>query len=589
MIPRSFINGLIERVDIVDVIGPSVQLRKAGGNHIGLCPFHEEKTPSFHVYADGHYHCFGCGAHGTSLGYLMDRDGLSFPEAVEALAAVAGLEVPREHADKPRADPALYDVLKAADKWFRGRLRDASEAAAAHAYLRGRGITGVIARDFHIGLAPPGWERLKTALAAFGEHRLVSAGLLIRNDAGRTYDRFRGRIVFPIHDTRGRVIGFGGRIFDAGDGAAKPDHGGEPKYLNSPETEVFHKGRELYGLFEARRAHRRLDSVVVVEGYMDVVALAQHGVDNAVATLGTAIGQAHFEKLYRFTDLIVCCFDGDDAGRGAAWKAVDAAFPVLSAGRELRFVFLPEGEDPDTLVRDRGSEHLRELIQAATPAGEYFLERLRGGLDLSQVDARAILCELALPHLGRLPAGALRSMLIGALAKLGDTDAAVLEGRLPTAQATADGPQTVPRATAEEPPSKLAERLLHCLVHCPGLVGAMAAADRDRLLAAATEAGGLLAEALGYLAAEPEADTATLLGRFVGDAAHAQLGGLVQRPLLLTDAELANEFADGVQSYLRERARAAHLALYRDVQERGSVEDLQRYWEARRGAPGTDT
>ena len=586
MIPRSFINGLIERVDIVDVVGAHVQLRKAGANHSGRCPFHDEKTPSFHVYPDGHYHCFGCGAHGTTLGFLMERDGLEFPEAVEALAAIAGVEVPREQGTGRRTDTGLYEALNAADAWFRDRLRNDPEAEAAAAYLKGRGLSGTVTREFGIGLAPSGWDGLKTALASFGEVRLAAAGLLAKNDRGGTYDRFRARITFPIRDTRGRVIGFGGRVFQDeeqhGDAPPKTRPRKEPKYLNSPETDVFRKGRELYGLFEARRAQRP-DCLIVVEGYMDVVALAQHGVANAVATLGTAVGQAHFEKLFRFAERVVCCFDGDEAGRNAAWKAVDAAFPVLSAGRRLGFVFLPDGEDPDTVVRSRGSTHFESLLDNAVPVGEYFLGHLRAGLDLERVDVQATLCDLALPHIGRLPEGTLRSMLVRDLARLGHTEPTILERRLHEPGRLAEASPPVSRGAGAPAPrqSKLATRLLHLVIKCPQLVDHMIAADRARLIEATAD-GSPFGEAVRYLAAEPGADTAMLLGRFVGDDAYPELAALAEQDILLSNQELlASEFADGVDRYLAQRARASRSALYQNVRERGSREELKRYWDAR--------
>ncbi len=573
MIPRSFINDLVDRADIVDVVGQRVRLKKAGGNHIGLCPFHDEKTPSFHVYADGHFHCFGCGAHGTALGFLMDYENVSFPEAVEALAALAGVAVPREASSRPTADPALYDVLAAAAERYKDWLK--GEPAAIH-YLKQRGVTGAVARDFGIGFAPDGWERIKTALDRFGEGKLLDAGLLAKNDSGRVYDRFRERIMFPIRETRGRVIGFGGRIFgSAGEG--------QPKYLNSPETDVFRKGRELYGLFEARRSGPRLDSFLVVEGYMDVVALAQHGIGNAVATLGTAIGQPHFEKLFRYADEVVCCFDGDDAGRNAAWRAVEAALPALSEGRQLKFVFLPEGEDPDTMVRDQGRERFLALMQGATPIGEYFLRRMREGLDLSQVDGRAMLRELALPAVQRLPAGSLRASLVRELADLTGSEATDLERILERiAGAASANVGRAGRAPSYSPgqQSGLAERLLRALVAQPSMLAGLASAERARLVEA-TVSDGLIGAVVDYLGATPDADTATLLGRFMGDAAHAELVALAERPTVLGGAALAAEFEDGVRRYLAAHARHAQRALAHDVADRASME---RYLVAKRQA-----
>ena len=579
MIPQSFINNLVDRMDIVDVVGPRVQLRKAGGHHMGLCPFHDEKTPSFHVYPDGHYHCFGCSAHGTTLGFLMEMDGLAFVEAVESLAAMAGLEVPRERGQGRSNDAEIYDVLAAADRCYRRWLRQHAEGGAAIAYIKSRGLSGETVRDFGIGLAPSGWDGLKVALASFGERKLLAAGLLTQNDQGRTYDRFRQRIVFPIRDTRGRVIGFGGRLYEGSGAKGEGPKEGEPKYLNSPETAVFKKGSELYGLFEARRG-RRLDSVVLVEGYMDVVALAEQGVANAVAALGTAIGGAHFNRLYRHVDRVTCCFDGDEAGIRAASRAIDAAFPALSEQRELRFAFLPEGEDPDTVVRSQGRAHFEALIDAAMPAGEYFLESLQTGLDLTVSDNRAMLVDLALPAVGRLPSGALRTVLVGDLARLSQTPEEKLEERLSGSEAAATPPpSTIAPPAATAPRSKLDLRLLEHLVKHPSLVHALESDDRRQLIEA--EPSGLLAQVVGYLAEERDADTATLLGRFVGDPAYEELASLAERPTLLSEAHLRTEFVDGVRRYLEGCERNARLALLTNIRERGSVEDLRELWQRR--------
>ena len=564
-IPQSFINNLLERVDIVDVVGARVELRKAGANHMGRCPFHEEKTPSFHVYPDGHYHCFGCGAHGTTLGFVMDIDGLTFPEAVESLAASLGLEVPRERGRAPAADPGIYEVLEAASRQFQRWLHDDGLAQQAHRYLRDRGLAKQVVADFGIGLAPGGWERLKTALASFGQDKLLAAGLLAKNDRGHVYDRFRERIVFPIRDTRGRTIGFGGRVFNGEDAG--------PKYLNSPETDVFKKGRELYGLFETRSRQRQLRELVLVEGYMDVVALAQHGIGNAVATLGTAVGQAHFEKMFRQVDLVVCCFDGDEAGRKAAWNAVDAAFPVLAEGKELRFAFLPEGEDPDSLVASHGAGRFHEEAQGALPAGDYLLRHLQTGLDLRRVDHRALLADLAAPHIARLPNGALRRLLNAELARLSQTDPGALARRADMEHAPAR------RRSTDQAASKVGARLLRHLVKRPNLATGLDASLRQRLVDASE--GELLGDVLRYLVEQPDADTATLLGRFAGEAAYAQLADAAAAPALLAGAALAAEFADATQRYLGESTRRERTALLDSVRASGSLEDLQRLRDAR--------
>ncbi len=565
-IPQSFINGLLDRVDIVDVVGTRVQLRRAGANHMGLCPFHDEKTPSFHVYADGHFHCYGCGAHGTPIGFLMDADGLTFPEAVEALAGLVGVEVPRQRSSGKAPDRSLYAVLEAANERFQAWL---AEDAEARAYLDERGVSAATAGEFGLGLAPAGWERLKTALHGFDESKLQAAGLLASTDGGRVYDRFRERITFPIRDTRGRVVGFGGRTYKAGGGQGTD--GTQPKYLNSPETEVFKKGRELYGLFEARRARRRLESVVVVEGYMDVVALAQHGIDNAVATLGTAVGEAHFERLYRHVNDVVCCFDGDDAGRGAAWKAVAAAFPVLAEGRQLRFAFLPEGEDPDTLVRRRGATEFQDRLRRGASVGEYFLAHQQQGLDLLRLDHRALLCDQALPALARLPAGTLRTMLVERLADLGQTDGATLEQRLRSAPAAAT-PASPP---APRPLSKLGGKLLRLLVGQPRLFKTLDA-DEGRQFAAAAAGDELLGEVLAFVRQTPDADAAALLGRFLGEASYGRLAALAEQPLPLPPDACGEEFAAGVRRYVAEDERRQRASIRDAVRHSDSLADLRQ-------------
>lgn len=580
MIPQSFINSLLERVDPVEVIGKRVQLRQVGNRHTGLCPFHEEKTPSFHVYPNG-YHCFGCGAHGTSLGFLMEMDGLSFPEAVEALADIAGVEVPRQQTSSRSTDVTLHDALEAATQRFRDwLLDDDAESRAARAYLKERGLTTTIIDRYGIGLAPAGWERLKVALKQFGEQRLVAAGLLIRNDKGRTYDRFRGRIVFPIRNARGRVVGFGGRVFGANAEA------GQPKYLNSPDTDAFHKGRELYGLYEARQADRRLQTTIVVEGYMDVVALAQHGISNAVATLGTAIGQAHFDKLFGHrVGEVVCCFDGDDAGRAAAWKAVDAAFPALSEGRRLKFVFLPEGEDPDTMVRRHGGDRLQACVDAATPVADYFFEHLQAGLDLAGPSGRALLCDLALPHIVRLPDGALRSLLVRDLAHRAQTAPATIERRLVRGDQAPSEPRRAPALaggtkSAVSPASKRESYLLRCLASCPQVLDSLPKEELARFRQAIAGTG-LLDEVVDFIQREPSADTGTLLGRFVGDDAYPHLASLAQQPPPLGGNALAAEFAEAVRLYDEAHERKARATLVKQIQQSESKEDLRQLHQAR--------
>jgi DNA primase len=415
-IPQRFIDDLLGRVDVVEVVGERVQLKKAGRNYSGLCPFHQEKTPSFTVSADKQfYHCFGCGANGNALRFLMEYDKLPFPEAVEQLAGRLGIEVPREGADDPRAQQREkkrkegVNLLELAASFYRERLK-MQEGQPAQRYLSGRGLSDEVIKTYGIGYAPAGWEALKQHLSerGIGEPVQVEYGLLIhREDTGRTYDRFRDRVMFPIRDLRGRTIAFGGRVM--GDD--------QPKYLNSPETPVFHKGRELYGLYEARQASNKLEQLVMVEGYMDVVALAQYGIHNAVATLGTATTEDHLTRLFRLVSRVVFCFDGDRAGRQAASRALETALPQMIDGREARFLFLPEGDDPDTLVRREGTQAFQDRVTCAMPLSEFLFEQAAQGRDLNTVEGRERFASQVLEALNKVPEGMLKSLLLESLAK----------------------------------------------------------------------------------------------------------------------------------------------------------------------------
>ncbi len=404
MIPNDFIQTLLSRIDIVDVVDRYVPLKKAGANYVACCPFHSEKTPSFTVsQSKQFYHCFGCGAHGTAIGFLMEYGGKGFPEAVEELARDVGLEVPHVEtrpgeAERREQAQDLSSVLLAAARFYRAQLKDAPHAIE---YLKGRGLTGAVAAQFGIGYAPDAWQALAAAVARYDAPELETAGLVIAGDGGKRYDRFRDRIMFPIHDSRGQVIAFGGRVLGEG----------EPKYLNSPETPLFSKGRELYGLFLARNAIREAGKVVVVEGYMDVVALAQHGVDYTVATLGTATTPVHVQKLFRLTDTVVFCFDGDNAGRKAAWRALENTLPALADGKNAVFLFLPEGEDPDDFVRKRGKAAFEASIDRGTPLSEFLLAELAARHPPATAEGRAALVAAARPYFGQLNAPILSALL----------------------------------------------------------------------------------------------------------------------------------------------------------------------------------
>ncbi|VVN84723.1 DNA primase [Pseudomonas fluorescens] len=411
LIPQSFIDDLLNRTDIVDVVSSRVQLKKAGKNYTACCPFHKEKTPSFSVSPDKQfYYCFGCGAGGNALGFLMDHDNLDFPQAIEDLAKAAGMEVPREESSRPHkprqpTDSPLYPLLTAAADFYRQALKSHPQRKAAVDYLKGRGLTGEIARDFGLGFAPPGWDNLYKHLSSdtLQQKAMIDAGLLVENaETGKRYDRFRDRVMFPIRDSRGRIIAFGGRVL--GDD--------KPKYLNSPETPVFHKGQELYGLFEARKHNRNLDEIIVVEGYMDVIALAQQGLRNAVATLGTATSEEHMKRLFRVVPSVLFCFDGDQAGRNAAWRALEATLSSLQDGRRARFLFLPEGEDPDTLVRSEGTDAFRARInQHAQPLADYFFQQLTEEADPRSLEGKAHMATLAAPLIDKVPGANLKSLM----------------------------------------------------------------------------------------------------------------------------------------------------------------------------------
>jgi DNA primase len=413
VIPQSFIQELLARVDIVDVVGKHVKLRKGGANWMGLCPFHGEKSPSFSVSPTKQfYHCFGCGAHGSAIGFLMEHAGLGYVDAIHELAREVGLTVPDERGpdDARRRDPDLLETLAAAMRFYKQRLKDTPRAIE---YLKGRGVSGETAARFGIGYAPEGWRGLEAAVPDYSAGTMVESGLVIESEPEegesgrrRRYDRFRDRIMFPIRNPRGQVIGFGGRVLGKG----------EPKYLNSPETPLFSKGRELYGLFEGRDAIRAADCVIVVEGYMDVVMLAQHGVRNAVATLGTATTAQHVQKLLRLVDRVVFAFDGDAAGRRAAWRALEACLPLAADTKRIDFLFLPPEHDPDSFVREHGEAGFAAFLAGAQPLSEFLLRELSGRVDLATPEGRARFQAEARPLLLSMPQAALRLQLVQAVA-----------------------------------------------------------------------------------------------------------------------------------------------------------------------------
>lgn len=416
-LPQAFIDQVLDRTDIVDVVDRRVKLKKAGKNYSACCPFHQEKTPSFSVNPEKQfYYCFGCGAGGNALGFIMDYERMEFREAIESLAQAAGIELPPEEADAaPQVDhqKPLYEAMEKATRVYESQLRKHPSRGRVVDYLKQRGLSGEIARDFRLGFAPEGWDNLMTTLSSEEEiGQALTAGLLIQNDSGRKYDRFRDRVIFPIVNQRGKVIAMGGRVL--GDG--------KPKYLNSPETPLFSKSHELYGLHHIRKFAKNLSRIVVVEGYMDVIALAQFGIHYAVATLGTSVGKPHLEMLFRRVDHVVFCFDGDEAGRKAAFRGMEAALPMMEDGRQVKFLFLPEGEDPDSVVRNKGSQHLEHLFDNADPLETFLFDQMAQGIDLNTMDGKARLSKLVAPYINLIPDGVFKTLLFKALADRTDMD-----------------------------------------------------------------------------------------------------------------------------------------------------------------------
>jgi len=531
-IPREFIDELLARLDVVEVIDRRVPLKKAGKDFKACCPFHNEKTPSFTVSRPKQfYHCFGCGVSGTAITFLMEFEHLSFPEAIEELAGEAGLEVPDTGPARSGDNPTLplLEILGEASRYYKDQLRSHSDASTTIAYLKQRGLTGEIAAQFDLGYAPTGWDNLSST--AGNEEKLdlmVKAGLISKRESGGHYDRFRARVIFPIHDNKGRVIAFGGRLLDEG----------EPKYLNSPETPVFHKGSELYNLHRARSAIAQQQMSIVVEGYMDVLALAQHGIDHCVATLGTATTATHLQRLFRLAPSIVFCFDGDRAGRDAAGRALEIALPLLESGRQVSFLFLPEGEDPDSVVRDQGADTFRTLIESATPLPDLLFDTLLNQTDLTRMDGKARLATLARPLLSRIPEGPLRELMQQRLSDLTGVTPSGLGG-LPTT------PATVPHKRASARSKRLSPlaTAISVLVQRPQLAAGL---DLPTMVVDTQDDPGvqLLTKVHGLARENPQLTTASLIERFRGDEQQPTLEKLASRNHLVDD--------DGLEVFLAE-------------------------------------
>ena len=552
-IPQAFLDEIVARADIVEIIGARVPLKKSGREFKANCPFHNEKSPSFWVSPEKQfYHCFGCGAHGTVIGFLMQYEKMDFIDAVADLAQRAGLELPKE-AQGPRdaGSVDLHDVTAKAARFFEQNLADNPRARA---YLETRGIDAKTRANFALGSAPDSWDALLTRFGTQDDERrrLFQVGLIIERDtrggerAAGFYDRFRDRLMFPIRDSRGRVIAFGGRVIDKG----------EPKYLNSPETPLFHKGRELYGLYEARQAHTDFKRLMIVEGYMDVVRLHQAGITYAVATLGTATTQEHLNKIFRITSELVFCFDGDRAGRQAAWRALDNALPLARDGRELKFLFLPEGHDPDTLVALEGREAFEARLKSALPLSEYLVQQLKLDLDLDSVDGRAKLKALAAPLFARMPDGIYRELLADRLAAEIRMPAVKLKEYLfagdPKRPAPAPAEPGTPRRSRNSAGrGNLLSQAITLVLHHPA--AARSVTDIEALGSVDRPGVSVLKELLEQAAGMAQPSTGMLLERWRERAEYARLTELAMSDPMVADAVgTAKELQMAVQKLLEE-------------------------------------
>ena len=629
-IPDSFIDTLNDRLNLVDVVSARVPLKKAGREYTGRCPFHDDSSPSFAVNPDKQvYHCFGCGASGGLISFVMEFDRVDFISAIESLASLAGLQVPQS-ADDPDAESrrGLYQILEDADRLFRTALKSDPARERAVNYLKSRGLTGQIAHQFGLGFAPPGWRFIFDALGSDKKLQklCLEAGLTTQNPQGREYDRFRDRVMFPIRDIRGRTIAFGGRVLDDS----------KPKYLNSPETKLFHKSDTLYGLYEARQANRSLDRVLVVEGYMDVVALAQYGIQFAVATLGTALTGQHLDRLSRQTNQVIVCFDGDTAGRTAAKRAMDTMLGFLSDAFSIRFLFLPEGHDPDSLVREEGTEAFLNRLNDALPASEALIQLLSEEVDLKKIDGRARLTALALPKIARVPQSIYRSLMLDQLAELSGTRRSDLDARLldlpsepaprtPAAVTTdasdnasvasdpelssyadwhsehlavdesdpktldeilySDEPADAEHVQKRQPlvmpdpdrPEPLVNRILWMILQHPDQTPELPAipACSQLVNASALEAVRI------YLASASSASTAALMGHFSGTELGRLLSRLLKRDALVSSEKLPIELEDGIRQLKKQLVTESMRQLAKDARSgRISAEDLQEAFAA---------
>ncbi|PCI22504.1 MAG: DNA primase [Piscirickettsiaceae bacterium] len=545
-IPQHFIDDLLARTDIVALIDALVPLKKKGANYSACCPFHNEKTPSFTVSQDKQfYHCFGCGANGSAIGFLMDFSHLDFVEAIEDLASMAGVEVVRE-GDGQQAPPKkqlthLYDLNEKVNHFYQQLLRK-PESSIAVSYLKRRGLSGQIARLFQIGYVPTGWSHVLDKFGETASQRtlLQELGLIVSNDNNKTYDRFRERIIFPIRNKKGQTVGFGGRVLDQG----------EPKYLNSPETPLYHKGREVYGLYEALQAVNKIQRLVLVEGYLDVVALHEYGMPNAVAALGTAITKEQIELLFRSAPEVVICMDGDSAGQKAAWRAMVNALPVLRSGRQMKILLLPTGEDPDTLIRAEGAEAFSQRVINAVPLSDYFFDELSKKYALSTLEGRAIYLEQAKPLLDSVPDGVFSSMMFQKLSDLTKVE------RLSNTKVS---PKMKRPLRADKKPPSVIRHVITSIIHQPELAKKLS--TEELWLSADVPGMSVLKKLMGIVSASPELTTAMLLERYRGAEDEKIIQSLFQEERLMSSEQSSAEFSGAVQRLIQQSSEQRLSAL----------------------------
>ena len=545
-IPRDFIDDLLSRTDVVDIVDSRVKLKKAGKNYQACCPFHNEKTPSFTVSQDKQfYHCFGCGAHGNAISFIMEFDRLDFVEAIEELARLHGLEVPREKGNMPvvseekkRQQQDDYTLMEKVARFFQHQLRQNGNSQKAIDYLKQRGLSGDIVKQWEIGYAPDSWDALLTTFGTDPSRiqQLIDLKLVNQNEQGRRYDFFRDRIMFPIRDRRGRVVGFGGRVLDDGG----------PKYLNSPETRIFHKGHELYGFYQVRQHNRQLDSVLIVEGYMDVVALSQYGINQATAALGTATTPEHIQMLVRATSHIVCCYDGDRAGREAAWRALENALPALKDGVRLSFLFLPDGEDPDTMVRKAGKEAFMAMIDDAMPLSRFFFDNLLKTHNVGTAEGKLALKKSAMPLIDSLAGEEQKQMLLEQLAKYtGEYDRFKLQQDITKANDSSRKPSL---ADKKNPLNKTRispiRMLIRLLLDNPSLAASCPDVQPSIFKGNPTKGIDLLLEIHQYCLEHPTATTAQLLENFRNHPHSSSIAKLLLQEHLVNDEDAARVYND---------------------------------------------